>query len=187
MAARERLTGMMFRERVLGKRLRELVGYDVMILDSAPGVDLLQVSGMVACTDLLVPLELSSLAIGGAGDLVGSVQSLRELGGFSGRLLGFLPTKWDQATSESVGLLAGLRKRYGRLVWPPIPVDTRVRAAARLGRTLWEHDPKCRALRGAVVRNGDEADTVRLAGGYVAVLKRLLRTWQAEERDGKAD
>jgi len=174
--ARQRLAGLPFREKVLADRLATMGerGYEVIVLDSAPGVDLLQISGLVACTDLLVPVELSHLAIVGAGDLLRSVESLRRLDGFQGRLLGFLPTRWDRSTVESRGQLRGLWKRFGDLVWPAIPVDTKVREAARAGRTLWEFAPGCRAMRGAIVRQDDEEETSARVGGYLAVLRRLV-------------
>ncbi len=176
--ARVQLAGVSFRERVLATRLAKIgAGYDVMVLDSAPGVDLLQISGLVACTDLLIPVELSHLSVVGAGALLGSVASLRKLGGFSGRLLGFLPTRWDRSTRESNGQLAGLRAKYEGLVWPPVPVDTRVREAARVGLTLWEYDRECRALRGAWVKQDDPEETVAREGGYFAVLRRLVGEW----------
>ncbi len=175
--ARERLTGVSFREQVLAARLGELVArarYEVVLLDTAPGVDLLQISALVAVTEFVIPVELSHLAVVGASDLLGSVASLRKLGGFQGRFLGILPTMWDQRSREGASQLAALRRQFGDLVWPAVPVDAKAREASRAGQSLWEYAPRCRALRGSEVRQNDEEDTVRLEGGYGRVLRRLI-------------
>jgi len=171
--ARERLTGMSFRERVLTAKLADLE-YGVVVLDTAPGVDLLQVSALVAVSEFVIPVELSHLAVIGAGDLLGSVASLRKLGGFSGRFLGILPTMWDQRNREGASQLAALKAQFGQAVWPAVPVDAKAREPTRAGQSLWEYAPRCRALRGADVRQNDEADTIRSEGGYGRVLRRLI-------------
>ena len=71
--------------------------------------------------------------------------------------------------------MEALVRGYGRLVWPPVPVDVKAREAPRAGRTLWEYAPGTRALAGAwVEREGEK----RRVGGYGCVLSRLRRELQ---------
>lgn len=171
-----RLTAMDFREYKLREALaRVSAPYQVCVVDTAPGVDVLQVGALVAATHFLVPVGLDHLATVGAADLLASVASLQQVGAFRGKCLGVLPTMWEQSTRESKGQLQALVRGYGRLVWPPIPVDVKAREAPRQGVTLWEYAPGCRALAGAYIQR--EEGPVRV-GGYAEVLSRLRRELQ---------
>jgi cellulose biosynthesis protein BcsQ len=74
---------------------------------------------------------------------------------------------WDRVTRESALQIEAMADS-GLRVWPPIPVDVRVREAARHGLTLVEYQPRTRAMVG-VRLNGSG-----LVGGYVKVARELL-------------
>ena len=164
--ARERIG-----ETILRRRLESLSGYDVVVLDSAPGVDVFHISCLIACDAYLVPVKLDHLAVAGARDVLITAQGIPDLGIGLGipQFLGVLPTFWERATKESHTQLGFLYDGFENDVWPPIPMDTRVREGPAYGQSLWEYEPKCRALVG-VNLNG-----TGLVGGYERVLKRLLR------------
>lgn len=167
--ARQRLTAMNFREQVLAKAIADVGDYEAVVLDVAPGVDVFQVSALVACTHFLIPVALSHLAVVGAGDALTTTASLKQVGRFRGSFLGILPTMWERTTKESHEQLKILVDQYPQLVWPPIPQDVKAREAPAYGQTLWEYAPKTRALAGVQINgNGQQV------GGYSAVLKRLL-------------
>jgi len=164
------LAGMSFREYRLRDALARVASdYDAAILDVGPGVDVLQIGALVACTHFLIPVALDHLAVVGAADALASVVSLQQVGAFGGRCLGVLPTMWERTTVESHAQFQILAEQFGSLVWPPIPRDTKAREAPAHGRTLWEYDLGCRALCGVVLDSG------RHVGGYQQVLERLIR------------
>ena len=166
---KHRLAGMDFREYALQQALEEFDCYDVCILDVAPGVDILQVAALVACTAFLIPVELSHLAVVGAGDALNSVAELKKRSrGACGRFIGVLPTFWERATNESREQLQILVELFGEAGWPPVPLDVKAREAPAHGQTLWEYAPDCRALCGV------EIEGLR-RGGYKQVLARLIR------------
>ena len=165
--AKQRLAGQSFREFALRDALDGLE-YDVVVLDVAPGVDVLQVGALVACTGFLVPVALDHLAVVGATVAMKSAAALTSRGGQAqcGRFLGVLPTFWERTTKESHEQLQVLVEQFGKQLWPPIPVDVKAREAPAYGRTLWEYAADCRAL------NGVELGGMR-RGGYKQVLVRL--------------
>jgi len=165
--ARQVLAGRSFREGALRKALAGLGAYDLCILDVAPGVDLLQVSALVAATHFIFPVALSYLATVGAADALASVVAWRNEGELSARFLGVLPTFWERSTRESHEQLVGLVAQYGELVWPPVPLDVKAREAPAFGKTLWEYAPKTRALAGVAIEG-------ERRGGYERVLARLM-------------
>lgn len=142
--------------------------YDVCILDAAPGADILQMAAMVACTHFLIPVGLASLAVIGAVDALQMVASLKQHGAFNGRFLGVLPTQWERTTNESQHQLELMTNKFQALVWPPIPVDTKAREAARLGLTLLEYAMDDRAIKGVPIKG-------KFEGGYARVVARIIR------------
>ena len=82
------------------------------------------------------------------------------------QVAGILPTFYERVTLESHEQLVHLTQTFGRLVFPPIPQDTQCRVASRYGKTLWEHDPKAKAL------TGYEQGSKHI-GGYRQALERL--------------
>lgn len=166
--AKQILAGMSFREYKLADGLEKIDGYDMAILDAAPGVDVLQISALVACSHFIIPVALDHLAVVGAGDALSTTASLKKLGRFQGEFLGILPTFWERTTKESHEQLEIIVNQFSTLVWPPIPKDVKAREAPSYGKTLWEYAPKTRALNG--VKLGNKA-----VGGYRQVLKRLIQ------------
>ncbi len=168
--AKHRLVEMNFREYQLKRALSDVGdAYDAIILDIAPGTDILQISALVAADVFLIPVALGHLAVVGAADALGTVASLKEVGAFSGTFLGVLPTMWERTTKESHEQFNILAQQFGHMVWPPIPLDVKAREAPGFGQTLWEYAPKTRALTGVELRSG------KRVGGYAEVLARLLK------------
>ncbi len=159
-----------FREQLLRQALEGLNCYHYVILDVAPGVDIMQVSALVAADAFLIPVALDHLAVVGAGDAMTSAAHLKRSGGLSARFLGLLPTFWERTTSESHQQLKILVDQFKRVLWLPIPRDTKAREAPAHGQTLWEYAPHCRALDGVQLQNDDHK-----AGGYRKALERVIQ------------
>jgi len=174
--AKSRLVTENFRE----YKLRDRLGgfgerYDLCVLDTAPGVDVLQIGALIACDWVLTPVGLQHLAVVGAGDLLGTVASLRQVGAFKGKWLGVLPTMWDQRSREGRGQFKALARGFKRLVWPPVPVDVKAAEAARRGETVWEYCIDSRVVQGAEVMVDREEERYEVIGGYGSVMGRLRR------------
>jgi chromosome partitioning protein len=142
--------------------------YDVVLLDTAPGVDVLQVAAMAAADGVFVPVALSELAVKGAVRVIKLLDTLKRNGVFSGHLLGVIPTMWERRTNESAYQLKAMRDS-GLRCWPPVPMDVKVREAARVGQTLVEYCQGMRALIGVSMNGSGQV------GGYVRVAKMLMK------------
>jgi chromosome partitioning protein len=166
--AKRALAAMDFRERVLADTLDELTNdYDVTVIDCAPSVDVLHVSALVAADWLVVPSKLDYLAVDGVNEVLTSVVEIRQRSARAPELLGILPTFFDRQTNETVTQLQGLVQTFGRLVLPPIPVDTKLREAPAFGQTIWEYAPKTRSVVGVTNVSGNHY------GGYLQFIDRV--------------
>lgn len=123
----------------------ESFGFDAIILDCAPSLDILHTAALVAADWLLIPTRLDQFSIKGIRDITASLAAINKRGGGCG-LAGIVPTFYEKTTRESQGQLTHIARVFGALVWAPIPQDTKVRESARAGQTLWEYSPSSRAL-----------------------------------------
>ncbi len=162
-ALKQTLAGVTLREYILADVLQGS-GYDVIILDCAPSVDLLHFAALVAADYLLIPTRLDKLAINGVRDALQTLGALKRISHC--QVAGILPTFYERVTSESHEQLIHLAQTFGHLVLPPIPQDTQCRVATRYGKTLWEHEPSAKAL------TGYEQGSKHI-GGYIQVLERV--------------
>uniref|UniRef100_UPI00321FFCC1 ParA family protein n=1 Tax=Thermogutta sp. TaxID=1962930 RepID=UPI00321FFCC1 len=164
--AKRILAGMDFRERVLAEMFAEIGGrYDVVLIDCAPSVDVLHVAALVAADCLLIPTRLDHLAIDGVTEVINSLAVIRRRSQ-GAKLLGVVPTFLDRQTNESEIQLRALVQKFGKLVLPPVPVDTRLREGPAHGKTIWEYAPDTRSVVGVPV-NG------KLVGGYLQVVEKV--------------
>lgn len=140
-------------------------GFDVVVLDCAPSVDILHTLAVVAAHYVLVPTRLDQLAVKGVRDMLVTLKSLARI--TTCELGAIIPTFYDRTTRESYLQLKHLVEAFREYVWPPIPQDVVCRESSRFGQTLWEYSPGTRALVGYEDRNG------RLIGGYQQVVDRI--------------
>ncbi len=160
------LTGRGFRETALKRALFDLSGYDVAVLDVAPGVDILQIAAMVACDGFIIPTALAHLSAVGVMSIFDLLAELRESGACQGECIGVLPTFWEGVTRESFNQLRELATVFQDKALPFIPTDVKAKEAARAGKTLWEYTPQSRVMCGIMLNN-------KLWGGYRQVLSRI--------------
>lgn len=121
-------------------------GYDLVILDCAPSLDVLHISAIMAADWLLIPTKLDQFSSKGVLETMASMSQLQRRGSLC-HLAGVLPTFYDRTTTETqVQLEALAASPMANHLYQPIPVDTQIRKANRAGKTLWEYAPQTRAL-----------------------------------------
>jgi chromosome partitioning protein len=152
------------REYVLDDILQD-TGYDVVVLDCAPSIDILHTLAVVAAHYLIIPTRLDQLAVKGVREMLVTLKALARI--TTCELGAILPTFYDRTTNESYLQLKHLAETFKEYVWPPIPQDVLCRESTRFGKTLWEYAPQSRALLGYPDRAG------KLVGGYAQVVERV--------------
>lgn len=160
------LAGLDERHLVLSDALAA-AAYDAILIDCPPSVDLFQTAALVAADYLIIPTQLSQLAIKGIKELLDSLKAVRRLAPTECQLVGIIPTLFNRSTTEQHEQLVHLAKLFKKLVYPPVPVDTKCNEATRAGQTLWEYAPQSRALQGFINGGG------KSVGGYGQVMSRV--------------
>ena len=135
--------------------------YDLVIVDSSPGMSLVTVNALHAVSELVVPCDASIYSVSGLGQLQLTIEKVRRhLAHPDLAIVTLVITRAmkNRATQE---LEAQLRDTYGKLVAASvIPYSTHVEVAAAHHRTVLEYAPKSpaavalEALIGEVWKHG---------------------------------
>ncbi len=116
---------------------------DFIVFDTSPSVGSFQEAALFASDWLVVPVATDYPSVEGFTGIFETLQAVNERGGRC-RLLGTLPTMFDDVTRESAAVLSQLQKRLGEAVLTPIHRATILRECAAEGATIWELAPKSR-------------------------------------------
>lgn len=119
--------------------------YDYILLDTAPSVGGIQERAVYAADLTLIPTATEFLSMDGLVQMMDLLGSLRERFHWNGRLLGILPTFYDEQTSESAKSIEELRGKFGKGILSPIHRATVLRECAADGVTIFEKAPASRA------------------------------------------
>lgn len=138
--AKDILTGAMSRETTLARQLRGLRGYDYVLLDCAPSLDLLNVMALLYANEVLIPVGCRGIDLYGVRQYLDVASQIRQTFNHPLSLLAILPTFYDQRTTEAKAVLAKLREHYKNIVASPIRLNVRLMEAGVRGRTIFEYD-----------------------------------------------
>ena len=126
-------------ELVLAEALDGLLGYDFVLLDTAPSWDVLNVNCLFYANELLIPVSMEVLALQGIGDFLGSVKQVqRYREGLA--IVGIIPTFYDARVRKSAEILEQLGRYFPEAVWPPVRYNVRLSEAPGFGQHIFEYD-----------------------------------------------
>jgi chromosome partitioning protein len=137
--------------------------YDIIVIDCPPNLGNLTLNALVASDYLLVPCDLSPLAVRGVENLLANAQQVGARMNPSLDLLGVVITRHDGRTqSMNDAVLASLNQSYGdSILKVRIGVSTSVSRAQHEGTEIFEHDEKS---RGAIHYRELAAEIARRVG-----------------------
>jgi chromosome partitioning protein len=123
------------------KRALEPAVCDYVIIDCPPALGLLTINALTAADSILIPVQSEYYALEGLGQLLATVQRVKEGLNPELDLLGVVLTMFDKRTSLSEQVSDELQNHFGDKVFKTvIPRNVRLAEAPSFGKTIFEHD-----------------------------------------------
>lgn len=130
------------------RKILENLDYDYILIDCPPSLGLLSVNALVAATDVLIPVQTEFYAMEGLGQLLATIQQVKQALNPPLNLLGVVLTMYDKRTSLSDQVKAELVNHFGDKVFDTvIPRNVRLAEAPSFGKTIAEHDKWSKGAR----------------------------------------
>ncbi len=117
------------------------VGFDYVLIDCPPSLNLLTVNAMVAAHSVLVPLQAEFFALEGLSQLMMTIREVRSKANPSLRIEGIVLTMADMRNRLSQQVEMDVRETLGDLVFRNvIPRNVRISEAPSFARTILDYD-----------------------------------------------
>ena len=131
------------RHRVMRERLGDrAAGYDMVVIDCAPALSLMNQNALVYADGILVPVSCDYLSLVGVKQVTRTVRNVRELLKHDVQLVGVVPTFFDVRNKICREAAQALGEHFGERCLPPIRVNTKLREAPSVRKTIFEHAPE---------------------------------------------
>ena len=120
----------------------EALGFDYVLIDCPPSLNLLTLNALVAAHSVLVPLQSEFFALEGLSQLMLSIREIRETANQNLRIEGVVLTMFDGRNNLAQQVEADARDNLGDLVFKTvIPRNVRVSEAPSFAEPVLSYDP----------------------------------------------
>jgi chromosome partitioning protein len=146
-AAEVELVAVPKREFKLREALDEL-DYDYVLIDCPPSLGILTVNGLVAASEIIIPVQAEFYALEGLGHLVQTVQRVRKGLNPGLGLMGVLVTMHNGRTSLSAQVHEEVKRHFPDTTFETvIPRNVRLAEAPSFGKTIMHYDAWSKGAR----------------------------------------
>jgi chromosome partitioning protein len=137
------LAGVPGRERRLARALGSVVDrFDDILIDSPPSLGLLTVNALTAADGVLVPVQCEYYALEGLGQLLGTIDLVRDHLNPELTIEGAILTMFDARTNLAAQVVDEVRRHLGPTVYRTIiPRSVRLSEAPSYGRSIATYRP----------------------------------------------
>jgi len=137
-------------------------GFDYILIDCPPSLNILTVNAMVAADGVVVPLQSEFFALEGLSQLMLTIRDIRETANKNLRIEGIALTMYDKRNNLSQQVEADARENLGELVFKTvIPRNVRLSEAPSFAAPVLTYDPTSkgslayRALAKELLKNNE--------------------------------
>lgn len=133
---------------ILKERLKQLEGYDYILMDCPPSLGILSISALAACDSILIPVQCEYYALEGLSQLMESIQLVRNGFNPSLKIEGVVLTMYDGRTNLSMLVVEEVKSYFKDKVFSTvIPRNVRLAEAPSYGKSILDYDAKSRGAK----------------------------------------
>jgi len=122
--------------------------FDYIIIDCPPSLGLLTINGLVAADEILIPVQSEYYALEGLGQLLNTVNLIKENLKPDLKILGAVLTMFDRRYQLSQEVMNELYKFFPNKIFRSvIPRNVRLAEAPSFGESILTYDPKSKGAK----------------------------------------
>ena len=161
------LVGIEEREYILKNALRDIKdGYDFILIDCPPSLELLTVNSLTAADGVLVPVQCEYFALEGLSDLMNIMRIIKRRLNPDIEIEGVLLTMFDTRTNLSVQVAEEVKKYFKDKVYTTtIPRNVRLGEAPSHGKPITAYDFSSRGAQAYIALADEVIKKNRNRGG----------------------
>jgi len=119
--------------------------FDFIIIDCPPALGLLTINALTGAAEVLIPIQCEYYALEGLGQLINTINLVRENLNEKLIIAGVVMTMYDQRTKLSEQVIDEVRTHFPDKVYNTIiPRNIRLSEAPSYGKPILEYDPACK-------------------------------------------
>lgn len=148
-AAELELSARIGRENALRKKLAPLrAQYQYILIDTPPSLGLLTLNALVACEEVIIPIQTHYYALLGMRQLLRTLRAVKEEVGHDVEIAGVVPTMYDSRTSIGKEIIQGIRDYFGdKMFASAIHFNIKLVESSMVGVPVFVHEPTSRGAQ----------------------------------------
>ncbi len=132
------------KERILKNLLRDVKGFDYVLIDCPPSLGFLTINALVAANSVLVPVQCEYFAMEGLAQLLHTINLIKRTFNPSLKIEGILLTMHDKRNNLSKQVEMELKRHFPKYIFKTlIPRNVRLSEAPSFGKSVISYDIKC--------------------------------------------
>lgn len=148
-AAELELVSRLGRENSLRKKLALVRDkYQYVVIDTPPSLGLLTLNALVACDEVIIPIQTHYYALLGMQQLLRTLKAVKEEVGHDVEIAGVVPTMYDARTSIGKEIIQGIKEYFGdKMFSTAIHFNIKLVESSMAGVPLFVHQPNSRGAQ----------------------------------------
>lgn len=117
--------------------------YDYILIDCPPSLGILTINALIASDEVMIPVQCEYYALEGLGQLLETLNLLKEHWGVNLKIKGALLTMFDKRNRLSREIVKEMRRNFPGYVFDTvIPRNVALAEAPSFSKTILQHDPQ---------------------------------------------
>jgi len=135
------------KESILADRLSQISGYDYILIDCAPSLNLLNQNALYYSNEILLPVSMEYLSLVGVKQLLKNIQIMNRMFDQDVKITKVVPTFFDKRQAKSRHVLDSLSRVFPGRVSSPIHANVALSEAPGHRKSIFEYDPNSKGAK----------------------------------------
>jgi len=141
------MTGEKGKEHFLKEKLETIKGYDYVIVDCPPSLNLFNRNALLYCDEAIIPVSTDPLGYEALEKMVAFIKNINDLYDHDIRITKIVPTLYDSRSNICKRMLKRMQDCYPTLTTDPIRTSTKLKEAPMAKKSIFSYDKKGSAAK----------------------------------------